>query len=399
MQSKDRHLTASASDAAGRLDWIDAVKGLGIILMFYGHYLQRGIDPQNSSAIDQFRLIYSFHMPMFFVAAGFFFQPSNRIMTRIRQLGLRRLVPVVFFGVLLFPLWLWGELQHPLFLWHDFVALGADYAAGKPDLDWVTWFLVCLFVCESMAAFGLRKVHGAISLLATGLACLGAGLLFCAHSHSRDDGFLYFAGSTWFLSEALVALGFYVIGHASFPYLQKLAERRSLVFFILLLSAAIVLLTFRLNHPASVAVMMAARQHGDPIDFIVTALAGTAATFMLGILLRRSHLLKLIGRNAVALLGLNGLFFHYIDPKLLHVLLPLNSEVSVALDALLVTALSLLFCAPAVYLLNRFVPQLIGKTRVSGPLLPAFEKRLFDFTDDAYGRRISHTTENVKKMY
>ena len=96
-----------------RLAWVDATRGIGIVLVFYGHVLQKAFPPENASAADQFRLIYSFHMPLFFVLAGFFFTPSSDIPERLRRLALRRLVPVLFFGALLLPLWLRDELQVP----------------------------------------------------------------------------------------------------------------------------------------------------------------------------------------------------------------------------------------------------------------------------------------------
>ena len=54
------------------------------------------------------------------------------------------------------------------------------------------------------------------------------------------------------------------------------------------------------------------------------------------------------------------MFFHYIDPRLSHVLHIPASRVAVAVDASVVTLLSLLLCAPVAYLLNRHVPRLVG---------------------------------------
>jgi len=63
-----------------RLDWADAAKGLGIILVVYGH-VARGLfhagmyaDEASYILIDQ--IIYSFHMPLFFFLSGLFFMSS-----------------------------------------------------------------------------------------------------------------------------------------------------------------------------------------------------------------------------------------------------------------------------------------------------------------------------------
>ena len=44
-----------------RLDWVDQVKGFTIFLVVYGH---------NFPFVEKY--IYSFHMPLFIMAAGFF---------------------------------------------------------------------------------------------------------------------------------------------------------------------------------------------------------------------------------------------------------------------------------------------------------------------------------------
>lgn len=64
-----------ATDA--RTPWIDIAKGIGILLVIYGH-VARGVvaaglpmDPGVFAVID--RAIYSFHMPLFFLLSGFVF--------------------------------------------------------------------------------------------------------------------------------------------------------------------------------------------------------------------------------------------------------------------------------------------------------------------------------------
>ncbi|MCX5742375.1 MAG: acyltransferase family protein [Proteobacteria bacterium] len=357
-----------------RAVWVDAVRGVGILLMFYGHVLQKAFSPDNAAAADQLRLIYSFHMPLFFVMSGFFFKPSPDLLGRLRQLVVRRLVPVAFFGLLLLPIWARDESRAHLPLWHDTLQMGADYLRGRPELNWVTWFLVCLFVCELLAAVILPRLTSTWARVLFGVTSVLAGVFFCDHSLTSSTGFAYGLGRTWFLSEAIVALGFFAIGHALYPYARKLAEHRRRAGVIFVVGAAVVLGTFRLNQTAGPAVMMAARQHGDALEFLFTALAGSVAIIALGVLLTRWQGLQVLGRNTLPLLGLNGLFFHYIDPKLAHIWQIPNSPGLVLLDTLFVTALSLVVCAPAVYLMNRYVPQLIGKSGQKGPLLPALER-------------------------
>ena len=61
---------ASAAGLAKRVQYIDIAKGIGIVLVVMGH--------NDFALISPFahKLIYSFHMPMFFFMSGMFFKPD-----------------------------------------------------------------------------------------------------------------------------------------------------------------------------------------------------------------------------------------------------------------------------------------------------------------------------------
>ena len=53
---------------ASRLSWIDVLKGIGIILVVLGHiYLDDVV----------YNWLYSFHMPLFFIAAGMVYKEKS----------------------------------------------------------------------------------------------------------------------------------------------------------------------------------------------------------------------------------------------------------------------------------------------------------------------------------
>ena len=364
----------TSPERTSRLEWIDAARGIGMILVFYGHVLQRGFAPSNASAADQMRFVYSFHMPLFFIMSGFFFRPTRELGLRVRQLAARRLVPVVFFALVFVPLWTFAELRGHAPAGHDARELLVEYLRGRPHLDWVTWFLVCLFVCETMAALVLSRVVHPLAQLALGVALVVAGVLVSNASLTPSAGVAYAVGRTWFVSEAVVALGLYAIGRAAFPWLVRASGSRALVWLGAVGGTAIVLLTYRHN-PGTGVVLMAARDNGDPLSFLGTALAGTVAVLAFGVIFERAGLLRAIGRDTLPLIGLNGFFFEYANPKLAHLWHVPDTQAAVFGFSLAVTALSMLLCVPILRLLNRFVPQLVGKSGVSGPWLPALEPR------------------------
>ena len=65
--------------AAGRVRWVDVFKGILILLVVFGHAVQGvAADATLATSVqhDSIKLakdfVYSFHMPAFFVASGFF---------------------------------------------------------------------------------------------------------------------------------------------------------------------------------------------------------------------------------------------------------------------------------------------------------------------------------------
>ena len=125
-----------------RIEWLDIAKGVGIILVIFGHTLASGSTP--------WRLIYSFHMPLFFILAGFTFRVKPwkvLVPSKAKRLLLPFLVTFIL-GVVTTSSW----------LLHDLPALGRELLyclAYQPkqigtwfDIPYigVIWFLMCMFV-------------------------------------------------------------------------------------------------------------------------------------------------------------------------------------------------------------------------------------------------------------
>jgi len=361
--------------ASRRLPWVDTAKAVGIVLMFYGHVVQSRAGGDNASAIDQLRLIYAFHMPLFFVLAGLFFHPVAALLPRLRTLARLRLVPVLFFGLLLLPLWSLSAVKHHFAWWYYAQPLGAAYLRGMPELNWVTWFLVCMFVCEAMALVLLPRLprlqQPAAARLAFAAACIVGGVFLCNHGDALG-GWVAQVSRIWFLREAIVALGFYTIGQVLRPFLQQLATHRGMALLVTLACGSALLATYRLNHPHDArAVMMAAAQHGDALGFAFSALAGTLAVIGLAMLLPATRAAAWIGRNSLPLMGLNGVFFHFFNPKLAESIPLADTPLAVTAYAAAISAASLVACVPLVALLNRFAPQFIGKSRLPAAVATA----------------------------
>lgn len=137
--------------AKKRMMWLDIAKGLAIILMVLGHCLS------DQTALHDF--IYSFHMPLFFVAAGFTMRAKPRGVV-IKSSARRLLVPyfvvcgILFAFAFVSPHSLNANLdtQRPWYV----VLVEIMYAAGDQgdffghhyQAIGALWFLPCLFVAR-----------------------------------------------------------------------------------------------------------------------------------------------------------------------------------------------------------------------------------------------------------
>lgn len=87
-----------------RIKWIDTAKALGMFLVFYGHYIEMFAKSGNTIASIQFQIIYSFHMPLFFMISGFFAKANVEKSSFVRNIFLSRMIPVYVFAMIALPI-------------------------------------------------------------------------------------------------------------------------------------------------------------------------------------------------------------------------------------------------------------------------------------------------------
>lgn len=343
-----------------RQDWADAARGLGMVLVYYGH-VAAAVTDLHGAGLWQMRFIYAFHMPLFFVLSGMFFRVDGDRSARRQELTVRRLAPVIFFSALLLPLWMAGPLLHHESVWNVLAPSLLAYLHGHPDLNWVTWFLVCLWVCECMALSLLPRLPGAAAQALVGAALILLGVVACNHADATA-ALIGIEVSAWFLYEACVALGFLLIGHAARPAMDAVAQRPAMALGLALGGFAGVVWMLDWNAElAARPVMMAAARHGDPLAFALTALSGTAGALGLAVLLQSSTTLVMLGRHTIALLGLGGVFFHFVNRVVLRWQAPPDSLMGFSTYDMALTIVSLLLCWPVAGWLQRRWPFWMGR--------------------------------------
>jgi fucose 4-O-acetylase-like acetyltransferase len=129
----------SAAPARGRWLWLDALKGIGIIAVVIGHVIDR----------DAARMVFLWHMPLFFFVAGLVLKPDADGRRFAREKALRLLVPYAVFLVLLS-----GPDVRAVASsgggreWLAFLA--SRLAGGKTLYGWLAafWFVTCLYLTQ-----------------------------------------------------------------------------------------------------------------------------------------------------------------------------------------------------------------------------------------------------------
>ena len=130
-----------------RIDWIDVAKGIAILLVIIGHTVKFGSATRN--------VIFSFHMPLFFILSGYTFKLANDIpafILRVKKLIKHLIIPSLIVSVIsIFAQWIMHDQHSVLSLW-IIIKKMADalwWASGvgvhsHPGLG-MLWFLFSLF--------------------------------------------------------------------------------------------------------------------------------------------------------------------------------------------------------------------------------------------------------------
>ena len=271
-------MRAAASDASTRMRWIDGARGLGILLVVYGHAERALFSGPGAPAWTRIadRTIYAFHMPLFFLLAGLFVWPS---LARGRgRFVTDKLVTIVY------PYLLWSLIEGGL---EVIFASRVNSPLSLHDLAMIPfapieqyWFLYVLALCFA-GALACYPRRWTIAILAVvGLASTE----FFGNESMPLRALAFFP---------YLAIGIFSVGPVA-------AAGRSAVQAGAVLSVALVIFVAGL-----------AAGWDNAAAALVAALAGSCATVAAAVLLDRGILgasLALLGRGSLAIYVMHTIF-------------------------------------------------------------------------------------------
>lgn len=329
-----------------RLVYIDAAKGIGIILVVLGHLDKTG---QLSR-----EMIYAFHMPFFFFISGLFVSSSKGFKEYFSDAFKRLYVPFAFFTVL-------DIIRQIVLNLNDFTALeyikksvmslsGWDYEfiINRP-----LWFLFALFAVK-IAFYVLRK-RNLLKLLAV---LLGFSFLFFSKDFKNYYNLYLFA---------VPGLAFFSLGNMCKPYLKKFdyAVNRKKYIFIPAVLVLFILFAFTAHKNGSVD--MTVYNYGENnLLYIFNALLGSFITLAAAVYLSKIKLISeplvFYGKNTMVVLACHYYGCRYIIPGIFNRFGIEKYLYNFYVD-LVLTVVVLAVSALLIWLFNRYLYFIIGLSK------------------------------------
>jgi len=331
-------------DVSNRIDWVDASKGIGIILVILGHIWLIGLGQ---------KYISSFHMPLFFFLSGYVFSfEKYRDMKHLLGSKVKRiLIPYAWFSLITYVYWVLferrvsGNMTSPMSALINIVLCqGTDkYLPHNPAL----WFLPCLFVVEVMFYFiAKNRKHEYLSILLLLISVVGYIITRYAPGNFP-----------WSINVALAGVVFYGIGFVVKSN-RNFSNRSNRIIRIAFLTAVTVGLFTAMKNTR---VLMAACVYGDYFYFYTAALMNIIGIIALSFLLRKNQWLVYLGKHSLIIyalhfpikrlvVGMTGIFFNANLEQIQ------NSFLISAID----TIVTILILLPIIYLIRTRFSFILG---------------------------------------
>ena len=368
-----------------RIVAIDIARFYAIALVFFGHFVEELMLLKNPAGDAFYKFIYSFHMVLFAVLAGYVAKEEVvdwRVGKFIERSFSTRLLPFIFLTLVMMipPIFFEGKFFGlPLPTLPGYFRGTVLTAFGLPSFCVPSWFLLMIIGLEIVHYTAFRFLRNSdVRILIAVLVFYVVGywlnlkLDLFNPLKGRTVGWNYF-----FIHGAITLYSFYLLG-------IFLRRRRFLVKKVsakILAPAAVlsflaVLFTYQLNngpfnfHVYNYVVIMFA-SYGHFLLFPLTAISGCALILFISGMTRGKKTIVWLGQNTLLLMFLNGIFYHYINPPLAKWVLENISGSGLVIFTLsgIVTVVSLALCIPFVFLFNTLVPQLVGKPKATGLII------------------------------
>ena len=265
-----------------RIPLVDAAKGYGILLVFLGHLVYYDS--------PLFRIIFNFHMPLFFVLSGMTFSPEKDVDCKsiLKRIWGIIGVPFLFFTIIgaVICACTGRLIQHSLM---DWLRAGASFVHGDPYVGGSLWFLTCLAVVKLIFWAWHRKGASVQWNIGVLISAYVVGCVFGNYVHPK----ILLGGPLMFFSIPM-AFFFFASGYYCRGVLAMIDRKPFL--FIIVMSALFVTIEI------SLAVLfptpnLAIPEFPSPLTFPIAAFCGVGAVLCVSV--RSFAAIRFIGKYSL----------------------------------------------------------------------------------------------------
>lgn len=279
-----------------RIHWLDLAKGIGILLMMYGHFGY----PFGSD------WIYTFHMPLFFILSGILINIRKENQMEYKELMKKKvfsmMYPYAFYSMFFIVV---ATIELFVFRYNGLVSSIGDIKVYvlKTVLGYgigTLWFLPVIFLGEMLFLFLIRKKNFLIYL--GSIMVVASLIIMNGYKQIHGLPFALYACICLVL-ESLIGFSFIALGFYFYNFIDILEKRNSKLLYILtfLASGFISYLCFFVNQGVDLHEI----NIQNPIVYYVAAVSGTTVVILLCMFIKKNGVLEFIGKNSLVYMIVN----------------------------------------------------------------------------------------------
>lgn len=337
-----------------RIELIDVAKAITIFLVIVGHAASNSATPLYR------RVLYSFHMPLFFFLAGMSIKPFPVNDWE----GWRKFLKKNILALIV-PYFIWGLIFSPFsFAIFPKLFYGSWTVIASTGTLSSLWFLTAFFVAriitQTVVSFSFRFENSKRRLfyMLSAVAVFAIGFLF---PHLEQ-------GYPWCLDVAFVASGFILMGIALREQILIIAQQKTIVLSaIFAVSLAIFLCSTVFRADSLTLMRMCASEYGNLFWFFVTSLSGTVVVVALSMLFIRiaREGIRPFSYKAITYIGTHTMGIFLLHKNMLQDLIlpflaniiPDMESIRIILGSFITLVIAVLLCT----VIEIYIPQLLGQ--------------------------------------
>ncbi|MDL2243589.1 acyltransferase family protein [Bacteroidales bacterium OttesenSCG-928-J19] len=318
-----------------RIEHLDILKGIGIILVVWGHI---------QSDLTQY--IFIFHMPLFFFISGLLYKPTDNFFPLLKKRINTLLIPFFFFYLLAFFYLLLLSFINPNTNFNSIILL--DFIKGKEYFHnipiWFLWSLFCVNLFYWIITHFFKKTYVQdVFILIISLFCIWLG-------YQKIN-------IPYFIDTSLSVLLFFHLGYRLRKVPKIMTKNKYDTYISSFCLFLFLLLIYIYPVPCDIRENLI---KGNFFFFIAECLAAIFGLLYLSKCLSHSKILTFYGKNSLIIVGT-----HLI---ILGIITYIESSYSITFLSIFyglpILIIILVFSIPVIWILNKYFPFFVSKKRV-----------------------------------